>query len=134
MLKTDESQRSQDENQEEFSPSDSAHGNCYPYLNEFSEFISGVSIDALKYKLMTHRQRLTAEAMWAANNYGGSKANCAKHLKEIYGPRWYKVVKIEDYMEPVRLYYEYVLILAHQNQWNKRQELAKLIESKATEV
>lgn len=135
MSKTDESQRSQDENQNEFSPGDrSTHGNCYPYLNEFSEFISGVSIDSLKYKLMTHQQRLTAEAMWAANNYGGSTANCAKHLKEIYGQRWYKVTSIEEHMEPVRKYYEYVLVLSHQNQWNQRQKVAKLIEAKSSEV
>lgn len=83
---------------------------------------------------MTRQQRLMAEAIWAAKNYGGSEANCAKHLKEIYGPRWYKVTSIQEHMEPVRTYYEYVLILEHQNQWNKRQELAKLIESKAVEV
>jgi hypothetical protein len=135
MLKTHKSQRSQDENQNKFSPGDRPlHDKCYPYLNEFSELISGVSIDALKYKLMTYQERLMAEAMWAANNYGGSTANCAKQLKEVYGPRWYKVTSVEEHMEPVRTYYEYVLILSHQNQWNRRQNLAKLIEAKSSEV
>lgn len=135
MLKTDESQRSQNENQDQLSPSNcSVHVGCYPFLKEFSEFISNVSVNALKYKLLTHQQRLLAESMWSAQNYGGSTANCAKHLKEIYGPKWYKITSIEEHMEPVRDYYELVLILDHKNQWNKRQELAKLIESKAAEV
>jgi hypothetical protein len=127
MLKTDESQRSQNENQEELCPGDRpTHDERYPYLTEFSEFISTVSTDALKSELLTHQQRLMAESLWSAANYGGSSANCAKKLKEIYGPRWYKITSVEEHMEPVRLYYEYVLILDHKKQWDNRNKLAKL--------
>ncbi len=129
MLNTDEPSRYQDENQDELSPGQRPfHSEDYPHLLEFSEFISGVSITALKYKLMTFQQRLTAEAFWSAANYGGSEANCAKHLKEIYGPKWYQITTVAEHMEPQRTYYEYVLILDHQRQWDNRKKSAKILE------
>lgn len=127
MLKADESQWSQNENQDKLCPGDlPAHCEQYPYLFEFSEFISTVSTEALKSKLLTHQQRLLAESFWSAFNYGGSSAKCALHLKEIYGPKWFTLTSIDQHMEPVRAYYEYVLILDHQRQWNNRQKAAKL--------
>lgn len=129
MLNTHESSWYQDENQDELSPGQrSFHSEDYPHLLEFSEFISNVPITSLKYKLMTFQQRLTAEAFWSAANYGGSEANCAKQLKEIYGPKWYQITSISEHMEPPRRYYEYVLILDHQRQWDKRKKSAKIPE------
>lgn len=127
MLKTNESQGSQNENQDKLRPGDRpTHSERYPYLLEFSELISKVPTELLKSELLTHQQRLTAESMWAAANYGGSEANCAKHLKEIHGPKWYKVTSVQEHMEPLRMYYEYVLIIDHQRQWDNSKKLAKL--------
>jgi hypothetical protein len=127
MLETNEPQRSQDEDQEKFCPGDGpAHDVQYPFIEEFSELLQKVSTDVLKFKLMTYQQRQLAEAMWAAANYGGSEAKCAKHLKDIYGSKWYEMTSIADHMEDIRPYCEYVLILDHQKQWKDSEKLAKL--------
>ncbi|MGA0128651.1 MAG: hypothetical protein ACO3I1_05125 [Burkholderiales bacterium] len=127
MLDSAHDQRTEGDDQDEFSPGQAlSHDEKYPFITEFSEFISTVSIDALKYTLMTHPQRIMAQAFWEAHNYGGSKEKCIKHLKEIYGPKWHQVTKLEDHMEEPRKYYEYVLILDHQRQWDERKKLAKL--------
>ena len=88
MLDSAYDQRTEGDDQDEFSPGQAlSHDEKYPFITEFSEFISTVSIDALKYTLMTHPQRIMAQAFWEAHNYGGSKEKCIKHLKEIYGPK-----------------------------------------------
>ena len=133
MLKAHESQRTQDEDQEQLGPSDSAtHEMEYPFIAEFSELLRKVSTDVLKSRLLTYQQRLLAESIWAAENYGGSEAKCAKHLKEIYGPKWYEMTSISSHMDDVRDYYELVLILDHQEQWKAQKKLAKLSETNGT--
>ncbi len=127
MLATNEGSGNQDKNQQQLGISDgAAHGQRYPFIEEFSEFLSSVSTQALKYKLMTYQQRLFAKALWEAENYGGSRSKCEAHLKEIYGKNWRSVTRIEDHMAPERDYCEYVLILEHQRQWNDAQEKAKM--------
>lgn len=127
MLHSDHTQGAKDQNQEELGISDrSLHDEKYPFIEEFSEFLSSVPTSALKYTLMTYQQRLLATALWEASNYGGSKEKCIKHLTELYGPKWRTVTKIEDHMEEDRVYCEYVLILEHMRQWDKREKLAKL--------
>ena len=66
---------------------------------------------------MTQQQRSIAEAFWAAENYGGDIKKCEKRLEEIYGKDWCTVTKLSDHMAEKREYYEYVLILEHQRQW-----------------
>jgi len=127
MLKANEAQGSEDQDQEKLGPGDGTpHEIKYPFIEEFSELLQKVSTDVIKNQLMTHQQRLLAEAMWEAANYGGSEAKCAKHLKEIYGPKWYEITSTAKHMESIREYYEYVLILDHQRQWNAAREKAKL--------
>lgn len=94
-----------------------AHEKNYPFIEEFSEFIASVPIASLKYKLMTQQQRSMAESFWAAENYGGDAKKCEKRLEEIYGPDWKTLTSVEENMASVREYYEYVLILDHQRQW-----------------
>ena len=106
----------------------SAHGDKYPYIEEFSEFIATVSTKSLKYQLMTYQQRLMAKALWEAMNFGGSKEKCIEHLTKIYGPRWRELTTFEEHMEEERVYCEYVLILDHMKQWDKHQKLATLCE------
>lgn len=131
MLKTHESQRTQNKDQQQLCPSQiifSPHGEKYPYIDEFSEFLASVSTKALKYQLMTYQQRLMAKALWEATNFGGSKEKCIEHLTKIYGPRWRQVTTFEEHMEEERVYCEYVLILEHMKQWDKHQKLATLCE------
>ena len=122
ILNSPDAQRAEDQNQQELSIRDRpAHKDKYPFIEEFSEFISSVSIESLKYKLMTQQQRSIAEAFWAAENYGGDSRKCEKRLEEIYGKDWYTVTKLSDHMAELREYYEYVLILEHQRQWENSQ-------------
>jgi hypothetical protein len=127
MLATNEGSGNQDKNQQQLGISDgAAHGQRYPFIEEFSEFLSSVSTQALKYKLMTYQQRLFAKALWEAENFGGSRSKCEARLKEIYGFNWKSITKVADHMVPEREYCEYVLILEHQKQWNEAQQKAKL--------
>ena len=129
MLKANEAQGSQNQDQEQLSPSHlscGSHEMKYPFIEEFSELLQKVSTDAMKNQLMTYQQRLLAESIWAAENYGGSESKCAKHLKEIYGPKWYEITNVSKHMDDIKEYYKYVLILDHQRQWNEAREKAKL--------
>lgn len=131
MLGTTVDQGAENENQDQLSPSQfSSHEKKYPFIDEFSEFIASVPTEALKYKLMTYQQRQTAKAHWEAHNYGGSVDRCIKHLNEIYGPHWRTITTVSQHMDDQRPYYEYVLLLEHQQQWNKSQKLAKLQQTK----
>ena len=117
----------QDQDQEQLSVGDgSAHGQKYPFIEEFSDFIASVSTSSLKFKLMTFQQRLFAKALWEAENYGGSISKCKAHLKEIYGDFWYQLTSVEDHFTDEREYCEYVLKLDHLKQWDNKQKLAKL--------
>ena len=117
----------QDQDQEQLSVGDgSAHGEKYPFIEEFSDFIASVSTSSLKFKLMTFQQRLFAKALWEAENYGGSISKCKAHLKEIYGDFWYQLTSVEDHFTDEREYCEYVLKLDHLKQWDNQQKLAKL--------
>jgi len=130
MLNSDNAQGAKNQNQQELSIGDRPlHGNEYPFIKEFSEFLASVPTKALKHVLMTYQQRLTAKTFWEAENYGGSKEKCIKQLTEIYGPNWRSITRLEDHMEEERVYCEYVLILDHMKQWDKHQKLAKLRQS-----
>lgn len=120
MLDANDAQWSKDEDQKKFSVCDGTlHTFKSPYTQEFSELLAKVPIDILKYTLMTNQQRLFAQSLWEAENYGGSEYKCIKHLKELYGNNWQKFTKQSDHMKPIRDYYEYVLILDHEMQWAK---------------
>ena len=127
MLDTSEGNGGEDEDQEQLRPCDlSLHNEKYPFIEEFSEFIANVSTESLEKVLMTPQQRQLAKAVWEAENYGGSESKCAARLKEIYGPKWREFTSIRHHMSPLRDYYEYVLILDHQKQWEQSKKLAKL--------
>jgi len=117
-LDTKKAQRSKNQDEQQLSISDgTAHQKKYPFIEEFSEFLSNVPVQSLKYKLLTYQQRLMAEAIWAAENFGGDQNKCIKWLEEIHGRNWRQITKISDHMADVREYYEYVLIPDHQRQW-----------------
>jgi len=108
-----------------------SHCGKYPYIEEFSEFISTVSTQALKFKLMTYQQRLLAKSLYEAENYGGSTEKCLQHLTEVYGPKWNNYTVFEDHMSTERGYCEFVLILDHIRQWDNYKKLATLCEKQS---
>lgn len=131
MLDSNPPNRKDDEQSQELSIGDGfSHDEKYPYIQEFSEFLSTVSTKSLKSKLMTHQQRLLAKAMYEAENYGGSIEKCLQHLVEIYGPKWKDYTVLEDHMCQERDYCEFVLILDHIRQWDGNRKLATLREKK----
>lgn len=126
-MDTDKGCRHKDEDQDQLGVGDgSAHGQKYPFIEEFSEFLASVSTHSLKFKLMTYRQRLFAKSLWEAENYGGSLSKCRAHLNEIYGDFWHRLTTIEEHFTDEREYCEYVLKLDHMKQWDNRQKMAKL--------
>jgi hypothetical protein len=129
VLNSDNPQRSENQDQKQLSVSNGPfHCSFSPHIKEFSELIQKVSTKVLKYTLLTNQQRLFAEAMWEAQNYGGSESKCIKRLQELYGSQWRSITKLSDHMEPVRPYYEMVLLLDHERQWADTTKTVKLHE------
>jgi hypothetical protein len=127
MLSTNNSKGSKDQDQQKFRVGNGPfHRSCSPHIQEFSELIQKVSTKVLKYTLLTNQQRLLAGAMWEAQNYGGSESKCIKRLQELYGSQWRSMTKLADHMEPVRTYYELVLLLDHERQWAEATKTVKL--------
>lgn len=133
MLDTNDPKGAEDQDQQKFCVSDgSSHESCSPYIEEFSQLLRKVSTEVLKFTLMTNQQRLFAEALWEAQNYGGSESKCIKSLQERYGSQWRSMTKLSDHVEPVRTYYELVLLLDHERQWAEATKNVKLREQQDT--
>ena len=133
MLSTNNTDRQKSQNQNQLSISNwAAHNKDYPYLTEFSDLISKLSIDRL-LELMTYQQKMFANSLWEAENYGGSEAKCEKRLEELYGPKWYEITSIEDNMANKREYYELVLRMNHRKQWDDQRFWGNISEDKDIE-
>ena len=133
MLSTNNTDRQKSQNQNQLSISNgAAHNKDYPYLTEFSDLISKLSIDRL-LELMTYQQKMFANSMWEAENYGGSEAKCEKRLEELYGSKWYEITSIEDNMANKREYYELVLRIDHRKQWDDQRFWGNISEDKDIE-
>ena len=133
MLNANNTDRQQSQNQKQLSIGNRAtHDKKYPFLSEFSDLISKLSIDRL-LELMTYQQKMFANSLWEAENYGGSEAKCEKRLEELYGPKWYEITSIEDNMANKREYYELVLRADHRKQWDDRRFWGNISEDKDIE-
>ena len=133
MLNPNNTDRQQSQNQKQLSIGDRAtHDKKYPFLSEFSDLISKLSIDRL-LELMTYQQKMFANSLWEAENYGGSEAKCEKRLEELYGPKWYEITSIEDNMANKKEYYELVLRADHRKQWDDRRFWGNISEDKDIE-
>jgi len=84
------------------------HENNIPYKTEFSALLAKMSIKTIEM-LLTQQQKQIAVALWEACNYGGRP----------------KPENMSD-MEPLRLYYEWVLRMEHTKQWKIAQKSGKL--------
>jgi hypothetical protein len=109
MLNTDNAKRTQNQDQKQLGNSDVAlHEDIIPYKTEFSALLAKMSIKTMEM-LMTQQQKQMATALWEACNYGGRP----------------KPENMRD-MEPIRLYYEWVLQIEHSKQWKIAQKSGKL--------
>lgn len=109
MLDTNDSKGANNQNQEQLCNSNGAlHGDNILYKTEFSALLAKMSIKTMEM-LMTQQQKQLAVALWEACNYGGRP----------------KPENMRD-MEPLRLYYEWVLRMENTKQWKIAQKSGKL--------
>ena len=109
MLDTNDSKGANNQNQEQLCNSNGAlHGDNILYKTEFSALLAKMSIKTMEM-LMTQQQKQLAVALWEACNYGGRP----------------KPENMRD-MEPLRLYYEWVLRMENTKQWKIAQKSVKL--------
>ena len=114
MLSTNNAEGQHNQNQEELGVCNrSSHENQYPFLNEFSELISTMSIKTLKNDLLTEQQEQLATILWEASR---SKRQCDPD----YQP---KIRKLRDF-------YERVLIVDHKKQWDDYKKSASIHKDK----
>tara|TARA_B100000287_G_C20576648_1_gene758716 strand:- start:101 stop:460 length:360 start_codon:yes stop_codon:yes gene_type:complete len=110
MLDSDITKRDKNQNQKQFSVGNrSLHVEQYPFLTEFSELISKVSIKVLKDILLSPEQKMLAETRYQADK---SK----KMLYDEYKPR----------EKEIRDYYESVLMIDHKRQWDEHRKFANI--------
>ena len=102
------------QNQEEFSVSNRAeHNNQYPFLHDFSQLISTMSIKNLKNDLLTEEQMQLATSLWEASR---SKRQCDPDYKP-------QIKKLRDF-------YEKILIVDHKKQWDDHWKSASIHRNK----
>jgi hypothetical protein len=110
MLDSDITKRDKNQNQQQFSVGNrSLHVEQYPFLTEFSELISKVSIKVLKSILLSPEQKMLAEIRYQADK--GKKL-----LYDEYKPR----------EKEIRDYYESVLMIDHKRQWDEHRKFANI--------
>ena len=113
-MSTHNAEGQHNQNQEELGVCNrSSHENQYPFLNEFSELISTMSIKTLKNDLLMEEQQLLATILWEASR---SKRQC----DPTYQPQ---IKKLRDF-------YERVLILDHKKQWDEYNKSASIYKDK----
>ena len=93
----------QQDQQNKFSISDRPAHEFSPFTEDFKELLKAMSTKTM-LSLMSTQQKNFAKAMWEASNFGGRPK--PGDLK---------------YLEPKRDYYELVLMMDHQKQWEDRQ-------------
>jgi hypothetical protein len=109
MLDADDSKGTQNQDQQKLGVCNFAlHGDNSLYKTEFSALLAKMSIKTMEM-LLTQQQKQMAVALWEACNYGGRP----------------KPENMRD-MEPLRLYYEWVLRMEHTKQWKIAQKSGKL--------
>ena len=96
-----------EDNQDQLGVSDGASHCVSPFTEDFKELLSLMSTKKM-LSLMSTQQKNFAKALWEAENYGGRPK--PGDLKNVY---------------PKRDYYELVLMMDHQKQWEKRQRYCK---------
>ena len=116
MLSTNNAEGQNNQNQEKFSVSNwAAHDNQYPFLHDFSQLISTMSIKNLKNDLLTEEQMQLATTLWEASR---SKRQCDPDYKP-------QIKKLRDF-------YEKILIVDHKKQWDEYWKSASIHKDKSS--
>lgn len=97
----------QEDGQDKFGVGDGASHCVSPFTEDFKELLSLMSTKKM-LSLMSTQQKNLAKALWEAENYGGRPK--PGDLKNVH---------------PKRDYYELVLLMEHQKQWEDRQWYCK---------
>ena len=92
----------QQDGQDQLSVSNGATHQCSPFTEDFNDLLKAMSTKTM-LSLMSTQQRNFAKSLWEASNFGGRPK--PGDLK---------------YLEPKRDYYELVLMMDHQRQWEER--------------
>jgi hypothetical protein len=97
-----EATNGQQNNQDQLSVSNGAAHHCSPFTEDFKDLLKAMSTKTM-LSLMSTQQKNFANSLWEASNFGGRPK--PGDLK---------------YLEPKRDYYELVLMMDHQRQWEER--------------
>jgi len=98
-----ESSGQQDDNQDQLSISNRSFHSKSPFVEDFKDLLKLMSTKTM-LSLMSTQQKNLARALWEAENFGGKPL--PGQLSQVY---------------PIREYYEWVLLMEHQRQWETRQ-------------
>lgn len=106
-----ESTDEQGNGKDELSVGDGAFHEYSPFTEDFNELLKAMSTKTM-LSLMSTQQKNFAKSLWEASNFGGRpKPGDMK------------------YLEPKRDYYELVLMMDHQRQWEEKQRYCKQAKS-----
>jgi hypothetical protein len=97
--------------QDEFSVGNGSAHQHSPFTEDFKELLKAMSTKTM-LSLMSTQQKNFANSLWEASNFGGRPK-----------PGEMK------YVEPKRDYYELVLMMDHQRQWEEKQRYCKQAKS-----
>lgn len=99
------------DNQQEFSVSNGATHSCSPFTEDFKDLLEAMSTKTM-LSLMSTQQKNFAKSLWEASNFGGK-------------PKPGDFNQLED----KRGYYELVLMMDHQRQWEEKIRYCKQAKS-----
>ena len=102
MLHPDKSNGEKSTNEDQFSPSNRSthHKKCASDSEEFSRLLKSLPDELLFGELSTYQQRLLANSLWEAENWGGKPK--PGNFKDVI---------------PKRDYLELVIRIEHERQW-----------------
>ena len=106
-----ETTNDQEANQNQLSVSNGAAHSCSPFTEDFKDLLKAMSTKTM-LSLMSTQQKNLANSLWEASNFGGRPK--PGNLK---------------YLEPKRDYYELVLMMDHQRQWEEKIRYCKQARS-----
>lgn len=101
----------QGNDKDQLSVGDGAFHEYSPFTEDFNELLKAMSTKTM-LSLMSTQQKNFAKSLWEASNFGGRPK--PGDLK---------------YLEPKRDYYELVLMMDHQRQWEEKQRYCKQAKS-----
>jgi hypothetical protein len=101
----------QGKDQDQLSVGNGSFHRYSPFTEDFKELLKAMSTKTM-LSLMSTQQKNFANSLWEASNFGGRpKPGDLKHV------------------EPKRDYYELVLMMEHQRQWEEKQRYCRQAKS-----